>query len=83
MKTYYLHISYRGIADNEETVLGEALVRASNLSLTQIREHFKEDSKLKRCPVITSLTEISKGLYEMLSDKTEDNEQHREDKSRD
>lgn len=76
MKTYYLHVAYQGIADNEETVLGEALVRTSNLSLTQIREHFKEESKLKGLPVITSLTEISKGLYEMLSDKTEDNEQH-------
>lgn len=76
MKTHYLHISYRGVADNEEIVIGEALIRASNLSLAQIREHFKEDSKLKRRPVITSLTEISKELFEMLSDKTEDNEQH-------
>lgn len=76
MKTHYLHVAYRGIADNEETVLGEALVIASNLSLTQMREHFKDDSKLKSLPVITSLTEISEELYEMLSDKTEDNEQH-------
>lgn len=75
MKTHYLHISYRGITDNEETVIGDALIRASNLSLTQIREHFKDEDKLKKCPVITSLTEISKGLYEMLSDKTEDNDQ--------
>lgn len=76
MKTYYLHVAYRGIDDNEGTVLGEALVRTSNLSLTQIREHFKDEDKLKKRPVITSLTEISKGLFEMLSDKTEDNEQH-------
>ncbi len=76
MKTYYLHVAYQGIADNEETVIGEALVRASNPSLTQMRKHFKDDSKLKSLPVITSLTEISKELYEMLSDKTEDNEQH-------
>ena len=76
MKTYYLHVAYQGITDNEETVMGDALIRVSNLSLTQIREHFKDEDKLKMCPVITSLTEISKGLYEMLSDKTEDNEQH-------
>lgn len=76
MKTHYLHVAYRGITDNEETVMGDALVRVSNLSLTQIREHFKDEDKLKKYPVITSLTEISKGLFEMLSDKTEDNEQH-------
>lgn len=70
MKTHYLHVAYRGIGDNGETVLGEALIRVSNLSLTQIREHFKEDSKLKSLPVITGLTEITEELYEMLSDKT-------------
>ena len=74
MKTHYLYISYQGITDNKETVMGDALIKTSNLSLTQIREHFKDDGKLKRPPVITSLTEISKELFEMLSDKTEDNE---------
>lgn len=71
MKTHYLHISYRGIDDDEETVLGDALIRDSNISLTRIREYLKDDSKLKSLPVITSLNEISKELYEILSDKDE------------
>lgn len=76
MKTHYLHISYQGITDNGETVLGDGLIRNPNTSLTQIREHLRDDGKLKSLPVITSLAEISKELYEMLLDKTEDNEQH-------
>lgn len=74
-KTYYLHVSYKAIKD-DGTVLGEMLIRNHNCSLNGIREWIKNDSKLKELPVIISLSELSKGLYEMLLDKTEDNEQH-------
>lgn len=75
-KTYYLHVSYKGIADYGDTVLGDMLVKTPNCSLNEIREWIKNNSKLERLPAIISLSELSKGLYEMLLDKTEDNEQH-------
>lgn len=75
-KTYYLHVSYRGIADDGDTVLGDMLVRNHSGSLDKLRELIKNDSKLKELPVIMSLSELSKGLYEMLLNKTEDHEQH-------
>lgn len=75
-KTYYLHVSYRGIVDDGDTVLGDMLVRNHSCSLDKLRELIKNDIKLKELPVIMSLSELSKGLYEMLLDKTEDHEQH-------
>lgn len=80
MKTHYLHVAYQGQKDNGEVVLGDCILETTNRSLIQIREYLKNDAELKSI-VITHLSELSKELYEMLSDKTEDNEQHREDKS--
>lgn len=71
MKTYYLHISYKGQKDNGEVVLGDCLLKTVNRSLGQIREYLKNDGELELI-VITHLSELSKGLYEMLSKETEE-----------
>ena len=71
MKTYYLHISYRGQNANGEVVMGDCLLKTINRSLMQIREYLKNDGELKSI-VITHLSELSKGLYEMLSKETEE-----------
>ena len=56
--TYYLHVSYEGIADNGDTVFGDMLVRNYKGSLNKIRELIKNDSKLKELPVITRYNEL-------------------------
>lgn len=76
MKTHYLHISYRGQKDNGEVVLGDCLVKTTNRSLMQIREYLKNGEECMSSLIIIHLSELSKGLYEMLSTNTEDNEQH-------
>ncbi len=76
MKTYYLHISYQGQKDNGEIVLGDCLIKTPNRSLMQIREYLKNGKEYMSSLVIIHLSELSKGLYEMLSTNTEDNEQH-------
>ena len=68
MKTYYLHISYQGQEVNGEVVLGDCLLKITNRSLMQIREYLKNGGKLKSV-VITHLSELSKELYEMLSEE--------------
>lgn len=68
MKTYYLHVAYQGQKDNGEVVLGDCILETTNRSLIQIRKYLKNDAELKSI-VITHLSELSKGLYEMLSDK--------------
>lgn len=82
MKTYYLHVSYKANVD-DGSVWGDMLIRNYKGSLNALRELIKNDSKLEELPVIISLSELSKGLYERLLNETEDNEQDREDKSRD
>lgn len=72
MKTYYLHVSYKGQKDNGEVILGDCLLKTANRSLTQIREYLKSEGELKHGLVITHLSELSKGLYEMLSKETEE-----------
>lgn len=75
MKTYYLHVSYKANTD-DGTVWGDMLIRNYKGSLNELRELIKNDGKLEELPVIISLSELSKGLYEMLLNKTENNEQH-------
>lgn len=72
MKTYYLHISYQGQKDNGENVLGDCLIKTANRSLMQIREYLKNGKECMSSLVIIHLSELSKGLYEMLSEETEE-----------
>jgi len=68
MKTYYLHVSYQFPIENGHILLGDCLIKATDLSLKQMREHIKNNN-LNVSPVILSISEISKGLFEMLSKK--------------
>lgn len=72
MKTHYLYISYQGQKVNGEIVLGDCLVKITNLSLMQIREYLKNEGEPKSSIVITHISELSKGLYEILSKNTEE-----------
>ena len=72
MKTHYLHISYQGQKVNGKIVLGDCLLKITNQNLIQIREYLKNEGELKSGLVITHLSELSKGLYEMLSTNTEE-----------
>ena len=70
MKTYYLHVSYQK-KEKGDLFLGDCLIKTTGISLKQMRELLKNHSEPNDLPVILSISEISKGLFKMLSKKDE------------
>lgn len=68
MKTYYLHVSYQKV-EKGDVFLGDCLIKTTCLSLKQMRELLQSHSEPNDSPVILSISEISKGLFKMLSKK--------------
>lgn len=79
-RTYYLHVSYCGTINNRTcSITGDVLLHIKNNSMDDVRNMIKdmvrrdEDVIIDKLPTITSLTEISKELYDILCDNLKEN----------
>ena len=71
-KWYYLHITYKAKFGNLEGVESDRFVRINDCTNTELRQSIqrmieKENGKQMKELCLTNITELSKGLFDMLT----------------